>query len=87
MSGGQKEKRLPVISDIAQITTRNCRVKYCLARISIRHLLRLIQNSETGMSKKMILYGTTGNPANVVVGWIHKTDGTVSMTTAYIKEV
>ena len=37
--------------------------------------------------QKMILYGTTGNPANVVVGWIHKTDGTVSMTTAYIKEV
>lgn len=37
--------------------------------------------------QKMILYGTTGNPANVVVGWIHKPDGTVSMTTAYIMEV
>lgn len=37
--------------------------------------------------QKMILYGTTGRPANVVVGWIHKPDGSTSMTTAYIKEV
>ncbi len=34
----------------------------------------------------MILYGKTGNPANVVVGWIAK-DGNISMTTAYISEV
>lgn len=36
--------------------------------------------------QKMILYGETGNPANVVVGWIFK-DGNISMTTAYISEV
>lgn len=35
----------------------------------------------------MVLYGRAGRPANVVVGWIQKADGTVSMTTAYIKEV
>lgn len=35
----------------------------------------------------MILYGETGNPANVVVGWIQKPDGSVSMTSVYIKEV
>lgn len=37
--------------------------------------------------QKMILYGTTGRPTNVIVGWIHKPDGNTSMTTAYIKEV
>lgn len=36
--------------------------------------------------QKMILYGKTGNPANVVVGWIFN-DGNISMTTAYISEV
>ena len=37
--------------------------------------------------QRMILYGATGNPANVVVGWIVKEDGNISMTSAYIKEV
>lgn len=37
--------------------------------------------------QKMILYGKTGRPANVVVGWIYKPDKSTSMTTAYIKEV
>ncbi len=37
--------------------------------------------------QKMVLYGLNGKPANVVVGWINKPDGTVSMTSAYIKEV
>lgn len=37
--------------------------------------------------QKMILYGTTDNPANVIVGWIHKPDGSISLTSAYIKEV
>jgi hypothetical protein len=37
--------------------------------------------------QKMVLYGKKGTPANVVVGWIVKEDGTVRMTTAYIKEV
>ncbi|MTK08445.1 MAG: phage head morphogenesis protein [Hungatella sp.] len=37
--------------------------------------------------QKMILYGTDGKPANVIVGWIHRPDGTTSMTSTYIKEV
>ena len=37
--------------------------------------------------QKMILYGKQDTPANVIVGWINKPDGTISMTTAYIKEV
>ena len=37
--------------------------------------------------QKMILYGTTEKPANVIVGWILKSDGCVSLTSAYIKEV
>lgn len=37
--------------------------------------------------QKMILYGNGGKPANVIVGWIHKPDGTTSMTSTYIKEV
>ena len=37
--------------------------------------------------QKIILYGKKGTPANVIVGWIQKEDGTVSMTSAYIKEV
>lgn len=41
----------------------------------------------TRFEQKMILYGEKDTPANVVVGWIHKPDGTLSMTSAYIKEV
>lgn len=37
--------------------------------------------------QKMILYGNKGTPANVVVGWMHRLDGSVSMSSAYIKEV
>lgn len=37
--------------------------------------------------QKIILYGKNNVPANVVVGWIYKPDGTLSMTSAYIKEV
>lgn len=37
--------------------------------------------------QKFILYGLKGKPANVVVGWIRKEDGSVSMTSAYIKEI
>lgn len=36
--------------------------------------------------QKMVLYGKTGNPANVIVGWLYK-DGKVHMTTVYITEV
>ena len=37
--------------------------------------------------QKMILYGVNDNPTNVIVGWICRPDGTVSLTSAYIKEV
>lgn len=37
--------------------------------------------------QRMVLYGTMGRPANVIVGWIKKPNGTTSMTSAYIKEV
>lgn len=38
--------------------------------------------------QRVVLYGTKGTPANVVVGWIKdEAAGTVRMTTAYIKEV
>lgn len=37
--------------------------------------------------QKMVLYGKNDVPANVVVGWMHKPNGDISMTSAYIKEV
>lgn len=37
--------------------------------------------------QKIVIYGKRGRPANVVVGWMHKPDGSVSMSSAYIKEV
>lgn len=37
--------------------------------------------------QKMILQGINKKPANVVVGWIQRPNGEVSMTSAYIKEV
>lgn len=37
--------------------------------------------------QKIVINGLKGTPANVVVGWIHKPDGTTAMTSAYIKEV
>lgn len=37
--------------------------------------------------QKMVLYGLKGTPANVVVGWMKRLDGSVNMTSAYIKEV
>lgn len=37
--------------------------------------------------QKMVLYGKKGTPANVIVAWIQKEDGSVNMTSAYIKEV
>ncbi len=41
----------------------------------------------TRYEQKIILYGLKGKPANVVIGWIERTSGEVSMTSAYIKEV
>lgn len=40
----------------------------------------------TRYEQKMVLYGKKGTPANVIVAWIHDTEGT-RMTSAYIKEV
>lgn len=37
--------------------------------------------------QKIVIYGKKGTPANVVVGWMHKSDGSISMSSAYIKEV
>lgn len=37
--------------------------------------------------QKMVLYGLKEKPANVAVGWIYRVDGTMAMTSAYIKEV
>lgn len=37
--------------------------------------------------QKIVIYGKNGTPANVVVGWMHRLDGSTSMSSAYIKEV
>ena len=37
--------------------------------------------------QKIIIYGKNGTPANVVVGWMHRPDGSTSMSSVYIKEV
>lgn len=37
--------------------------------------------------QKMVLMGLKNSPANVVVGWIQRPNGEVSMTSAYLKEV
>ena len=37
--------------------------------------------------QKMVLMGLKNNPANVVVGWIQRPNGEVSITSAYLKEV
>lgn len=54
-----------------------------------RNPAKLRRETEFGViyEQQMILYGETGNPTNVLVGWIHKPDGSTSMTTAYIKKV
>ena len=36
--------------------------------------------------QKMVIYGEKGTPANVVVAWLQKVDGTTKLTSAYIKE-
>lgn len=41
----------------------------------------------TRYEQKLVLYGKRGTPANVVVGWLFKPDGSIAMTSAYIKEV
>ena len=36
--------------------------------------------------QKMVLYGLKDTPANVIVAWIQKADGTTKLTSTYIKE-
>jgi len=48
--------------------------------------LKLTDQHGSRYEQKMILYGVTGNPTNVVVGW-NVTKEETKMTTAYIKEV
>lgn len=36
--------------------------------------------------QKMVLYGLKDTPANVIVAWIKKADGTIKLTSTYIKE-
>lgn len=37
--------------------------------------------------QKIVLYGSKEKPANVIVGWFCKSDGSTSLSSAYIKEV
>ena len=37
--------------------------------------------------QKIVIYGKNDTPANVIVGWTYRADGTVSMSSTYIKEV
>ena len=50
---------------------------------------RYIGESEFGRKyeQRVVLYGLKGTPANVEVGWMLRSDGSVTMTTAYINEV
>ena len=50
---------------------------------------RYIGESEFGhkYEQRIIIYGLKGTPANVEVGWMLQTDGSITMTTAYINEV
>ena len=41
----------------------------------------------TKYEQQIILYGKKNMPANVIVGWMHRPDGIVSMSSVYIKEV
>lgn len=60
-----------------------------IARRTVRYPATDKGNTDFGIKyeQKMILYGEKGTPANVVVGWIYKPDGTMALTSAYIKEV
>ena len=37
--------------------------------------------------QKIILYGITGQPANLIIGWIVRDDGVTSLTSVYLKEL
>lgn len=50
---------------------------------------RFLDNNGYGdrYEQKMVLYGKKETPANVIAGWIHKADGSVSLSSVYIKEI
>lgn len=60
-----------------------------IAQRAVKYPAEMKGTTEFGSKyeQKMILYGKKGTPANVTVGWMYKADGSMSMTSAYIKEV
>lgn len=50
---------------------------------------RFLDNNGYGdrYEQKIILYGKKGTPANVLAGWMQKLDGSVSLSSVYIKEI
>lgn len=54
-----------------------------------KYPVRFLDNNGYGdrYEQKIIIYGKKGKPANVVIGWMHREDGTTSMSSAYIKEI
>lgn len=50
---------------------------------------RFLDNNGYGdrYEQKLILYGQKGTPANVIAGWLYKPNGSVSLSSVYIKEV
>ena len=60
-----------------------------IAQGALRYPVTEKGNTEFGQKyeQKMILYGKLRTPANVVVGWLLKLDGSINLTSAYIKEV
>lgn len=56
---------------------------------AMQYPARYVENNGYGdkYMQKMVLYGLKDTPANVIVGWLKKPDGTMNLTSAYIKEV
>ena len=50
---------------------------------------RFLDNNGYGdrYEQKIILYGKKGTPANVLAGWMQKPDGSVTLSSVYIKEI
>ncbi len=57
---------------------------------SIEEMTNQVLQLEMGTKIRVlapVVYGEKGTPANVIVGWLSKPDGSTVMTSAYIKEV
>lgn len=54
-----------------------------------KYPVRFLDNNGYGdrYEQKVIIYGKKGKPANVVIGWMDREDGTTSMSSVYIKEI